>query len=171
MRKSPVFARKTAKNLGKRCVFRGFCRGQHFYPRNMVRTKGLAPLRRAPMNSPPGCSVCSRAFRFRSSFRKPLALARASPLKPLRSSISYQKRDGATAPSLFWCGRRDLNPHGLPQEPETCASANFATSAYSYFTLRERRDRGAIPDPRSTPPLRRRRLCRRSAKRFRCRSL
>ena len=29
-----------------------------------------------------------------------------------------------------WCGRRDLNPHGLPQEPETCASANFATSAY-----------------------------------------
>ena len=30
---------------------------------------------------------------------------------------------------LLWCGRRDLNPHGLPQEPETCASANFATSA------------------------------------------
>ena len=130
MRKNPVFARKVAKNLGKRCVFRGFCRGQHFYPRNMVRTKGLAPLRRAPVNSPPGCSVCSRAFCFLSSFRKPLALARASPLKSLRSSISYQKRDGATAPSLFWCGRRDLNPHGLPQEPETCASANFATSAY-----------------------------------------
>ena len=32
-----------------------------------------------------------------------------------------------------WCGRRDLNPHGLPQEPETCASANFATSAFSRF--------------------------------------
>ena len=39
VRKSPVFARKTAKNLGKRCVFRGFCRGQHFYPRNMVHQK------------------------------------------------------------------------------------------------------------------------------------
>ena len=36
VRKSPVFARKIAKNLGKHIVFRGFCRGQHFYPRNMV---------------------------------------------------------------------------------------------------------------------------------------
>ena len=115
MCKSPVLVRKTAKNLGKRCVFRGFCRGQHFYPRNMVRTKGLAPLRRAPVNSPPGCSVCSHAFHFLSSFRKPLALTRASPLKPLRSSISYQKRDGAVAPSLFWCGRRDLRLCGAPR--------------------------------------------------------
>ena len=29
-----------------------------------------------------------------------------------------------------WCGWRDSNPYGLPQEPETCASASFATSAF-----------------------------------------
>ena len=40
---SPVFARKIAKNLGKRYVFRGFCRGQHFYPRNMVDGGGFEP--------------------------------------------------------------------------------------------------------------------------------
>ena len=41
VRKSPVFARKIAKNLGKHIVFRGFCRGQHFYPLNMVYVTGL----------------------------------------------------------------------------------------------------------------------------------
>ena len=30
----------------------------------LVRTKGLAPLRRAPVHSPQGCAVCSPAFRF-----------------------------------------------------------------------------------------------------------
>ena len=43
VRKSPVFARKVAKNLGKQRVFRGFCRGQHFYPLNMVEVTGLEP--------------------------------------------------------------------------------------------------------------------------------
>ncbi len=28
-----------------------------------------------------------------------------------------------------WCGWQDLNLHGFPHEPESCASANFATSA------------------------------------------
>ena len=31
---------------------------------------------------------------------------------------------------LFWCGRRDSNPHGRPHGPEPCASANSATTAY-----------------------------------------
>lgn len=47
------------------------------------------------------------------------------------SCIRYKKtRTAKKLSEFFWCGRRDLNPHGLPQEPETCASANFATSAY-----------------------------------------
>ncbi|AEW13220.1 No hit [Brucella canis HSK A52141] len=28
-----------------------------------------------------------------------------------------------------WCGWRDSNPHGLPPEPKSGASTNFATSA------------------------------------------
>ena len=28
-----------------------------------------------------------------------------------------------------WCGRRDLNPYGLPHAPQTCAYANSATTA------------------------------------------
>ena len=31
--------------------------------------------------------------------------------------------------ATFWCGWQDLNLHGFPHEPESCASANFATSA------------------------------------------
>lgn len=29
----------------------------------------------------------------------------------------------------MWCGWRDSNPHGLPPEPKSGASTNFATSA------------------------------------------
>ena len=43
MRKSPVFARKTAKNPEKLTVFQGFCSGQHFYPLNMVYPTGVEP--------------------------------------------------------------------------------------------------------------------------------
>ena len=28
-----------------------------------------------------------------------------------------------------WCGRQDLNLHGHPQDPKSCASANSATPA------------------------------------------
>lgn len=82
--------------------------------------------------------VCAPCSVFTSFTRKPLALARASTLKPLRTRLLPKKRPFTGR--LFWCGRRDLNPHGLPQEPETCASANFATSAYSLFL------HGGIPE-------------------------
>ena len=36
---------------------------------------------------------------------------------------------------LFWCGRRDSNPHGRPHGPEPCASANSATTAYLIVPL------------------------------------
>ena len=35
----------------------------------------------------------------------------------------------------LWCGWRDLNPHGRPHEPESCASAYSATSAYQIANL------------------------------------
>ena len=35
----------------------------------------------------------------------------------------------------FWCGREDLNPHGLPLDPKSSASASSATSAYMNGTL------------------------------------
>ena len=30
---------------------------------------------------------------------------------------------------FYWCATRDLNPHGLPLEPKSSASANSATPA------------------------------------------
>ncbi len=30
---------------------------------------------------------------------------------------------------LFWCARRDLNPHTEVHAPKTCVSANFTTGA------------------------------------------
>ena len=33
-----------------------------------------------------------------------------------------------------WCGRRDLNPYGLPHAPQTCAYANSATIAHDLTT-------------------------------------
>ena len=60
------------------------------------------------------------------------------PSNPFVFLFLTKQKNGAKAPFFVWCGRRDLNPHGLPQEPETCASANFATSAFSPLR-RERR--------------------------------
>ncbi len=37
--------------------------------------------------------------------------------------VSYQKTI-----VLIWCEGRDLNPYGCPHAPQTCASANSATS-------------------------------------------
>ena len=39
--KIPCFCQKNSKNPEKLIVFQGFYSGQHFYPLNMVRTKGL----------------------------------------------------------------------------------------------------------------------------------
>lgn len=55
VRKSPVFARKTAKNLGKQCVSRGFCRGQHYYPLNMVEVRGVEPRSNRPLTLTSTC--------------------------------------------------------------------------------------------------------------------
>ena len=35
--------------------------------------------------------------------------------------------------SLFWCGLPDLNRHGLPHAPQTCASAYSAKAAYYIY--------------------------------------
>ena len=67
----------------------------------LVRTKGLAPLRRAPVNSAPRCSVCAPAYPLHCFPRKPFAPANASPLKSLRVSFSYQKTTEPTAPLFF----------------------------------------------------------------------
>ena len=37
---------------------------------------------------------------------------------------------------LKWCGREDLNPHGLPIDPKSIASASSATPA-DYFFIKE----------------------------------
>ena len=80
-------------------------------------------------------------FNLRTS-RNQVYLFVANRLPPIKSIIAaHIKNCYKLVPvAVFWCGRRDLNPHGCPQEPETCASANFATSAkqknYSvYFKL------------------------------------
>ena len=65
--------------------------------------------------------------------------SRKRPLQvPSYSFFLPNKKTEQKLRFFVWCGRRDLNPHGLPQEPETCASANFATSAFSPLR-RERR--------------------------------
>ena len=40
------------------------------------------------------------------------------------------KETGPNETCLFLCGWRDLNPHGLPPDPKSGASANSATPAY-----------------------------------------
>ena len=34
---------------------------------------------------------------------------------------------------LFWCAKRDLNPHGLPPEPKSGVSANSTIGAHIHF--------------------------------------
>ena len=73
-----------------------------------------------------------------TSFAQTVCSRKRSPSSPFLFLFLTKQKNGAKAPFSIWCGRRDLNPHGLPQEPETCASANFATSAFSPLR-RERR--------------------------------
>ena len=43
---------------------------------------------------------------------------------------SYKKRHPIRMSLFVWCAMRDLNPHGLPLEPKSSASANSANRAY-----------------------------------------
>ena len=45
---------------------------------------------------------------------------------------------------LIWCEGRDLNPYGCPHAPQTCASANSATSrsTKNYYTRSCKLSRG-----------------------------
>ena len=96
-----------------------------------MRTKGLAPLAARPdQQHIVLLSLRSFSFAFQPLQRKRIAPAILSTLKSLRVFAIKKTRTAKKTVRVFWCGRRDLNPHGLPQEPETCASANFATSAY-----------------------------------------
>ena len=136
---------------------------------------------------------CGMPFTKSAPGRPPIV--RRSPSGPLRRSQARsaelpphahgQKK--TTRPCLqsqvAWCGRRDLNPYGLPHAPQTCAYAYSATTARTYniilidrffvkplsqnFTAKKstsqskRRSgrRGALPEPRRhrRPAARRRR--------------
>ena len=39
----------------------------------------------------------------------------------------------AIIPTVFWCARRDLNPHALALEPKSSVSANSTTGACLFF--------------------------------------
>ena len=44
------------------------------------------------------------------------------------------KKETRLKPRL-WCGREDLNPHGLPLDPKSSASASSATPALTILIL------------------------------------
>ena len=108
----------------------------------------LVDLRRvAPLAARPGAQhtvLCSlRHTSLLSSYSPANRLLPQSPPPSSPFVCSNAKNRKRNSLPIFWCGRRDLNPHGLPQEPETCASANFATSACSsIFTRGGTRGRG-----------------------------
>ena len=54
-------------------------------------------------------------------------------LSEIKPAIPFTNRYLEFNLCRFWCGWQELNLHGCPQEPETCASANFATSAKHYL--------------------------------------
>ena len=60
-------------------------------------------------------------------------------VRPQISRTTVMKRHRfRDAVSLQWCSRRDSNPYGLPSEPKSDASANFATTAPHYYITRRR---------------------------------
>ena len=52
------------------------------------------------------------------------------------SSPSFNAAKNSSSRSFLWCAWRDLNPHGLPLEPKSSASASSATGAGEFdFTI------------------------------------
>ena len=73
--------------------------------------------------------------RFGSLSRRVRANMRSNaylPIRPVQVPSYTKNGSGKTFRSFpnHWCEQRDLNPHGLPLDPKSSASANSATSAY-----------------------------------------
>jgi hypothetical protein len=60
--------------------------------------------------------------------------ARPARAEKRKSHVPTLVRDLCPALS-WWCGQRDLNPHGFPLDPKSSASANSAMSAKRYFAI------------------------------------
>ena len=86
----------------------------------------------APRSDVINVVLCHQAYHYPNPVRQSVLLPQngSHPRVPSYYGSSKKMRYPTWDISFFWCGRRDSNPHGCPQEPETCASANFATSAY-----------------------------------------
>ncbi len=106
---------------------------QKNFKQSFVRTtKGFAPLAARPA---PPLSMASFAVKFFviiSFVGKAFCARKTAPtLKSLRVFVSYQKENTCIG-VLFLVRTKGFEPtRCYPQEPETCASASFATSAYA----------------------------------------
>ena len=91
---------------------------------DVVRAKGLSPVRPTRWTVHWTLHFC---------FAKTLHFVRGSIFNPL--CFLHKKMIGKNAYHIFWCEQRDLNPHGLPLDPKSSASANSAMLAYSHNTI------------------------------------
>ena len=90
----------------------------------MVRTKGLAPLRSRVLWSPSAITPLAK--------NSHLGCFLYAPFKSIYLFMFTHKikTQFIRTEFLFWCGQRDLNPHGLPLDPKSSASASSAMSAF-----------------------------------------
>ena len=69
--------------------------------------------RRAPAHSPQGSCGLRPCRTLPAPLRKPFARANASTLNSCRSSCLRKNKTLHKAGSYFWCGRQELNLHGV----------------------------------------------------------
>ena len=64
--------------------------------------------------------------------------------------MKEQKPCRFTTARLFWCARRDLNPHALALDPKSSVSANSTTGAYPAYPL-VTIDQASLIDTQTSP--------------------
>ena len=81
----------------------------------LVRTKGFAPLAARPAPTLSTSSFADSSAFLYFSYGKAFCSRKTAPtLKSLRVvSFIPQEKDTQTGVLFLWCGRRDLNPHGV----------------------------------------------------------